>query len=42
MLGLFVLLSVWYWVSERHRFRGPRQHAGLHRGEIPFNLIKDG
>jgi amino acid transporter len=42
MLALFVLLSVWYWVSERHRFRGPRQHAGLHRGEIPFNLIKDG
>jgi amino acid transporter len=42
MVGLFVLLSVWYWVSERHRFRGPRQHAGLHRGEIPFNLIKDG
>jgi amino acid transporter len=42
MFALFVLLSVWYWVSERHRFRGPRQHAGLHRGEIPFNLIKDG
>jgi amino acid transporter len=42
MLGLFVLLSVWYWVSERHRFRGPREHAGLHRDEIPFNLIKDG
>jgi amino acid transporter len=42
MLGLVLLLSIWYWVSERHRFRGPRQHAGLHRGEIPFNLIKDG
>jgi amino acid transporter len=42
MLGLLVLLSVWYWVSERHRFWGPRDHTRLHRGEIPFNLFKDG
>jgi len=26
MLGVFVLLAVWYWLSERHRFRGPSQH----------------
>ena len=42
MLGLSLLLSLWYWIWERHRFRGPRQYAELHRGAIPFNLIKDG
>ena len=41
MLALFLLLSVWYAVSERHRFQGPRHRAGLHRDGIPFNLIKD-
>ena len=41
MLGVVVLLSVWYWVTERHRFRGPRPLSGLQSGEIPFNLMKD-
>ena len=28
MLGIVVLLSVWYWLSERRRFRGPVLRAG--------------
>jgi amino acid transporter len=27
MLGVVVLLSAWYWLSERHRFRGPGRRA---------------
>jgi amino acid transporter len=41
MLGVVVLLSVAYCVSERHRFRGPRPHSGLQGGEIRFNLVRD-
>ncbi len=27
MLGVVVLLAVWYWASERYRFRGPAHHG---------------